>query len=111
MPEHSRKPVTINVLYRLEPGCLGPTGEQHIEAFCSLANQALTQFYDRVVSFQIEPRYDKSLPEVSYAMGPKKLSNAQAATCLQVFDIDLDDFEDELHGKISHLTGQYLARL
>ncbi len=106
----SRK-VTIDVLYRLEPGCLGPTGTEHVEPFCALANKAISHFMTDMVTCRMEPRYDKSLPEISYSMGNKTLSHDQAANCLQVFDLQLDDFEDQLHDKVSHLTVQYLARL
>ena len=102
---------SIGVLYRLEPGCLGPTGDEHVVPFCELVNKAMPSLHKGTINFQVEPRLDKSAPEISYTFNNKLLSTAQAESCLKALALELGDFEDELHDKMTHLTGQYLARL
>ena len=63
----------LTVVYRVEPGCLGPTGRDNIEAFCDYANKELAPTDSGFVNWEIMPRYDKSLPEMQYLIANKKL--------------------------------------
>ncbi|MGL4476202.1 MAG: hypothetical protein ACRCT7_17375 [Shewanella sp.] len=100
----------LSVLCRVEPGCLGPNGIDHIEEFCLLANRAIPQMSSNIALWQFTPRYDKSLPELQYLLNNKVLTSAQAERYLELHHYELDDFEEKLHERLSKLINQYLAR-
>ncbi len=75
----------LTVTYRVEPGCLGPKGADHIEKFCLFAQKQVESIDADFVHWEIVPRYDKSLPEMQYQIGKKRLSHDKAATYLQLF--------------------------
>ena len=64
----------IAVLCRVEPGCLGPDGRDHIEAFCALAQRAMQHFDVDVGTWILTPRYDKTLEEMQYSVADKLTS-------------------------------------
>lgn len=41
--------VMLLILHRLEPGCLGPDGADHVEQFCQLAEKAIQGLAPEVV--------------------------------------------------------------
>ena len=57
LPEEKK----LTVLFRLEPGCLGPKGVEHIDNFCQLAQKEFKSFHSDFVQWTIVPRIDKSL--------------------------------------------------
>jgi hypothetical protein len=100
----------LTVLFRVEPGCLGPDGATNIEAFCQYAQQNVTDIDAGFVIWQIIPRFDKSLPELEYQVNQKKLNHHQAVKYLNVFDECLDDFEMHLNDRLGQLIEAYLSR-
>lgn len=100
----------LNVLYRIEPGCLGPDGPDHAEAFCQFVNQNLTNPGDRFIIQNVVARFDKSLPEMEYRVVNKLINHHQAAKYLSGFDMNLDQFEEQLHEQIGELIEQFLKR-
>lgn len=72
-------PKKLSVLCRVEPGCLGPDGREHIEAFCTLAQQAMKHFAVDLVTWTLVPRYDKTMPEMEYTVDHKNLSRSQVS--------------------------------
>ncbi|QYJ77065.1 MULTISPECIES: hypothetical protein [Shewanella] len=102
--------VMLQIHHRLEPGCLGPDGVNHVEAFCRLAQEAMKQVSPGICRWQLEPRYDKRLAEMSYFLGAKQLTREQAGKYLQLFGEDIDSFEERFHDKLTQLIHQYLAR-
>ncbi|MBV7316353.1 hypothetical protein [Shewanella sp. NIFS-20-20] len=100
----------LSVLCRVEPGCLGPNGLDHIEEFCLLANRAIPQMSSGFALWQFTPRYDKSLPELQYLLNDKVLTQVQAERYLELNHYELDEFEEKLHERLSKLINQYLAR-
>lgn len=106
LPKHKK----LNVLFRVEPGCLGPDGAEHVEEFCAYAEKAVEELDADFVHWDILPRHDKQLPEMEYMVNSKKLNHDQAARYLQVFKKDLDEFESHLDEKLAHLIEEYFGR-
>ncbi|MCF2948300.1 hypothetical protein L0668_09300 [Paraglaciecola aquimarina] len=100
----------LTVTFRVEPGCLGPDGADHIDGFCKYAKKAVAKLDSDFVRWVITPRYDKSLPETEYKTNNKKLDHDKAEKYLRVFDKELDDFEEHLQDKLSVLIDEYLGR-
>lgn len=99
----------LMVVCRIEPGCLGPDGKAHIQAFCDFAQAQVESIDADFVHWELVPRNDKSLPEMQYKIRNKKLTHDKAAKYLELFKKDLDEFEGHLHEKISHLVDEYLG--
>lgn len=97
----------LNVLFRVEPGCLGPDGINHVERFCKYAALRMDASYIRWV---ITPRYDKSLPEIEYKVGNKQINPYQAQQYLIVLDKSMEDFEEILQEKLAELIDEFLGR-
>lgn len=100
----------ITLIFRVEPGTLGPQGVDHVVGFCEFAQ---AQYVPENVSFmrwQIIPRLDKSQPELEYVIGDKKLSAAQALKYLKLFEQDLEEVEDHLIHYVSQQVNQYFGR-
>lgn len=64
----------LTLVFRIEPGCLGPDGKDYIEEFCLLVQKAFEQTHQRTVVLEIIPRFDKQLPETEYRLGERGLS-------------------------------------
>ncbi len=96
----------MTVLFRIEPGCLGPDGKDHVEGFCTFAKKEVRSLHGDFVRWVITPRYDKSLPETEYKTNNKRLNHDKAAQYLLVFGQDLDDFEEHFQDKLSELIDQ-----
>lgn len=98
------------MLFRIEPGCLGPDGAEHVEAFCKYAKQEVAALDSDYIRWVITPRYDKSLPEMEYKIRNKKLTEARASQYLAVLDKSLDDFEENLQEKLAELIDDFFGR-
>jgi len=100
----------LMVVFRVEPGCLGPRGADIIEEFCQFAQKEVETLDSDFVHWDILPRIDKSLPEMQYKVNEKKLTHDKAARYLEVFDKSLDEFEGHLHNKLALLVERYQGR-
>ncbi len=100
----------LTVTFRVEPGCLGPDGADHIDGFCKHAKKSVAGLDSDFIRWVITPRYDKSLPETEYKTNNKRLSRDKAQLYLNVFGKDLDEFEEHLDDKLSELIDEYLER-
>ncbi|MFT5314070.1 MAG: hypothetical protein ACI8Z9_002569 [Paraglaciecola sp.] len=100
----------LTVTFRVEPGCLGPDGRDHIEGFCKFAKQEVLDLEADFVRWVITPRYDKSLAETEYKTNNKRLTHEMAEKYLRVFGKNLDEFEAHLQDKLAALIDQYLGR-
>jgi len=98
------------VLCRLEPGCLGPDGIDHIDAFCKVAERALVNFNADICHWCLAPRLDKSLIEIQYSLAGKVLSRDKAIKFISSFEQDLDVIEERFEDKLTQLINQYIAR-
>lgn len=103
-------PKKLSVLCRVEPGCLGPDGREHIEAFCTLAQQAMKHFAVDLVTWTLVPRYDKTMPEMEYTVDHKNLSRSQVYQYFNTLGQDLDTFEEVFNDKLTAFINLYLAR-
>lgn len=108
------KPIPTNkkllVQFRLEPGCLGPQGDQHIDQFCQFAQNQFEGFYSHFVDWEITPRLDKSLPEIQYGINQKQLNSKQVSKYLQIFKHELSSFEESLDDKLAEMIDHYLSQ-
>lgn len=100
----------LSVLFRVEPGCLGPDGKNLIKKFCAFA-ATQTDFVDTdYTHMEIVPRFDKTLPEIEYAVANKKLSHDKAEKYLAIFKQDLDEFEMSLFEGITVVINKFFDR-
>jgi len=99
----------LMVVFRVEPGCLGPEGEDHIDKFCSTAQKEVEPIDSDFVHWELVPRHDKSLPEMQYQINHRDLTHDKAARYLQVFNKNLDEFEGHFHEKLASLIDEYLG--
>ncbi|MDO6776202.1 MULTISPECIES: hypothetical protein [unclassified Shewanella] len=98
------------VLYRLEPGCLGPDGMEHIQIFCDLAQQMLASLDTATCQWFLEPRYNKQLDEMAYCLANNMLSREQATKFMVRFGDDLEQAQEAFEDKLTLLINQYLSR-
>lgn len=99
----------LTVVSRIEPGCLGPDGIEHIDEFCTTAQQAFDGIDADFIQWQLSPRHNKNLPEMQYKLMNRLLSHDKADKYLQLFDKSLDEFETHLHEKLAELIDDYLG--
>lgn len=99
----------LTIVFRVEPGCLGPKGMDHINKFCGLAQKKFESIDSDFIHWEIIPRHDKSLPEMQYKINNKKLSSDKAEKYLTLFDKSLHEFEDHLNTKLSLIIDQYMG--
>ncbi len=76
----------LTVIYKMEPGCLGPNGPLLIEAYCQFAQSRIANLDQDFVSWVIEPRFDKSLAEIQYRVNGRQLHPAMVEKYLSVFN-------------------------
>jgi len=96
------------VVFRVEPGCLGPEGKDHIDEFCRTAQVQVESIDADFIHWELVPRHEKSLSEMQYQINHRDLTHDKAARYLQAFDKDLDEFEGHLHDRLAQLIDQYL---
>ena len=99
----------LSVIFRVEPGCLGPQGDEHVADFCITAQKVVDNIDADFVNWEISPRLNKELAEMEYKLMNKKLSHDKAAKYLALFEKDLDEFEGHLHDKLALLIDEYLG--
>lgn len=106
LPDHQK----LTVTYRIEPGCLGPEGSSHVDAFCVFAQERVVDLDADFIFWNITPRNNKKLAEMEYSVAKKQLSHDKADKYLQVFGKSLDEFEDHIQGECVGLINQYFGR-
>ncbi len=97
------------VTYRVEPGCLGPNGIDHVVSFCEFAHKSIQTLDSDYVSWDIVARLDKNLPEMQFGVGGKVLTHDQADKYLAVFNKGLDEFEGHLGSKLAELINEFMG--
>jgi len=98
----------LHVLFRLEPGCLGPKGIDLIEGFCEFANSKISEL--PYASYLFVPRFDKTLPEWEYKINSLNLSNEKVESYLAIFSQVKSQFEEGLEEKVTEYIEIYLNR-
>jgi len=100
----------LTVVFRVEPGCLGPDGKDHVDEFCNFAGKEVESIEPDFVLWNIVPRDDKSLPEMQFRIGNKNLTHDQAEKYLKLFDKSLDDFEENWFETLAVLISKFLEQ-
>ncbi|MBP4040126.1 MULTISPECIES: hypothetical protein [Aeromonas] len=98
----------LTIQIRLEPGCLGPDGKHHIDAFCTAASRVFAVIEPERVNWVLIPRHDKQLPEQEFLIEGRKLSEAQAGLLLQRLGLALDPLLEQSDAVLSQLIERYL---
>lgn len=100
----------ITVIFRVEPGSLGPDGNQYIDDFCQFAQQQLQACAEPYINWSIVPRRDKKMAEIAFQLANKKLTPAQAGQFLLVFGLSFEHFEAEIESNLEAIINQYFGR-
>lgn len=101
----------LTVVFRVEPGCLGPDGKQYIEDFCELAVQVFARIDPELLDWDIVPRYDKTMPELQFKLGDRQLSSSQAERLLQqTKSFSMTQFEEQVNALLTKLIDHHLDR-
>jgi len=98
----------LTVICRIEAGCLGPDGINHVDEFCQFGQPLVAPIDADFVIWKILPRHNKEDPEMNYAINNKILDHAKAQKYLSLFNKELDTFEDHLHDKLAQIIDDYL---
>lgn len=107
---HTPEVERLRILFRVEPGCLGPKGARYIDGFCSYAQTQSAALGGPFATWQVVARSDKSLPETEFFVGNKKLKQAQAARYLQALSQHLDDIEEAFHSALADWIDAYMRQ-
>lgn len=100
----------MTVIFRMEPGSLGPDGKIYVEEFCSFAQTQLQACAEYYLNWFIVPRFDKTLSEMKFQLGDKVLNEEQATKYLSMFGENFDHFEDELENNLEAIINQFFGR-
>ncbi|BDX07553.1 hypothetical protein [Planctobacterium marinum] len=97
----------LHVLFRVEPGCMGPAGIDHIQDYCKYAQQRVQSLHAEFVKWEIVARMNKKLPEMQFRALNKNLTHDQAEKYLAVFGQNLEEFEEHLHDMLALLVDEF----
>ena len=100
----------LTVTYRVEPGCLGPAGANHVRKFCKYAEQEVSNLDADFIHWKIAPRFSKSVSEMRYTVNQKQLTHDRADQYLHLFGKNLDEFESHLEEKLAELIDGFFER-
>jgi len=100
----------LTVIYRVEHGCLGPQGKDHVDKFCDFAQKSFTGPWSAFIEWRFIPRNGISQPEIQYEINSRLLSNDKAEKYLEMFETSVEHLENHLHEKIVALIEQYMGR-
>ncbi len=98
------------VIFRMEPGSLGPDGREYINEFCEFAQMQLQASASAFITWSIVPRLDKTLAEMEFQISSKKLTRSKASQYLNLFGEHLDHFEEQLEDNLEAIINQYFGR-
>ncbi len=99
----------LDILIRVEPGSLGPDGLDHVEDFCLVAKQYYARLYPELANWNVVPRYDKTLPEMTYTLNGRPLSEEQIDKLLNLIGKDEEQIETEVMDYLAKLIDKYLG--
>lgn len=97
----------LHVLFRVEPGCMGPAGIDYIQDYCKYAQKKVENLHSEFVKWEIVARMNKKLPEMQFHAMGKKLNHKQAEKYLAVFGQNLEEFEEHLHDMLALLVDEF----
>ena len=108
--ENTQQINRLTVTFRIEPGCLGPQGADHVIEFCNMAQLSFSKIEEELIHWEIIPRFDKSLDEIEFKLGNKILNLSQTQKYFNVINKSLNDTEDLLHNKIADLIDEFMQQ-
>jgi len=100
----------MTVIFRIEPGSLGPDGKEYVKEFCEFAQTQLQASPSYYLNWFIVPRYDKTLSELTFQLGNKTMTQEQATKYLSLFGESYMHFEEQLEGNLEAMINQYFGR-
>lgn len=100
----------VTIIVRIEPGCLGPTGADYVEEFCSFAAPVFNKINESFLDWKLVPRYDKSLPEIQYYLNEYPLSDEKVEMYLAVFQSNLAGIEEDISAKLTISIDKFFER-
>lgn len=100
----------LTVINRVEPGCLGPNGDNLVKDFCVFAQKEFADQELEYIDWQVIPRVDKTLSELQYRVNNKDLTRDQAEKYLSLFDERIEEFESLLGDMLTHLIEDFAGR-
>ena len=100
----------ITVICRVEPGCLGPDGVNHVEAFCKLGQKEFDAIDPESIDWEIVPRFDKTKPEIQYQLKGRYLNEQQSELYLKALGKDPEAFEEALFKQLTLSVNHYFGR-
>lgn len=107
LPLPAEKKLTIT--FRLESGCLGPDGVNHIEPFCQKAQDHFNANDGDYIDWRFIPRLDNALPEKDYSVNNRPINREQASKYLELFERRFERFDDSIDEILGELINQYLG--
>lgn len=100
----------ITVICRVEPGCLGPDGADHVEAFCKLGQKEFNAIDPDIINWEVIPRFDKTQPELQYKLNGLYLNEEQSELYLKALGKDPSKFEETLFKQLTVSVNHYFGR-
>lgn len=98
------------VICRIESGCLGPQGHEHVVAFCDFIKDKFTKPDLHFIQWEVAPREGLDFPELEYRLQGKRLLHDHAKKYLSLFNTKIEDFEDYIDDKIIAQIEQYFLK-
>jgi len=95
---------------RIEAGCLGPAGDEHVVGFCDFAKHEFSSWEKEVIQWRFMPRLDESSAELQYKFAEKNLSRGQAKKYLLRFEKNIDELEAEIDETLLVLINEYMSQ-
>jgi len=100
----------LTIECRIESGCLGPTGRDHLEPFCAFAISGFRTHETDQVNWDVVPRQGSLQAEVGYKIVGKNLSRQQAEKYLGLLGLNLAELESQIEDRLIVLIEQYMGR-
>lgn len=100
----------MTIIFRIEPGSLGPDGKDYVEEFCEFAQAQLQACSEYYLNWLIVPRFDKTLSEMKFQLGNKVLTPSQTEKYLNMFGENVDHLVDQLEDNLEAIINQYFGR-
>lgn len=102
------KTAKLLIVYRLEPGCLGPRGADLIADFCEYVQTLSHSYNTDYIDWKIIPRIDKSIAELQYYLADKRITHEQAEHYLTLFNAELKTSESDFDDLLEVTIREYL---
>lgn len=100
----------MTIIFRMEPGSLGPDGIQYVDEFCVFAQSQLQASAEFYLNWLIVPRLDKTLSEMKFQLGSRKLNQQQVEKYLTFFGESYAHFEEQLEDNLEAIINQFFGR-